>query len=98
MRRRTVVIILITLIVVVFGLYFIMVGKLPVELMRPEIRKVYHYWGEVTPGTTEVRTIITIYNPNPVPIPLKAIEFDIHERHQDGLWNSEGARQPISKG
>jgi len=77
MRRRTVVIILITLIVVVFGLYFIMVGKLPVELMRPEIRKVYHYWGEITPGTTEVRTIITVYNPNPVPIPLKAIEFEL---------------------
>jgi len=43
MRRRTVVIILITLTVAVFGLYFIMVGKLPVELMRPEIRKVSHY-------------------------------------------------------
>ncbi len=51
-------------------------GKLSIGM--PEIRGISHEWGEVTTSTTEIVTKIVIYNPNPIPLPLKDFLTEIY--------------------
>ncbi len=44
---------------------------------KPEIREISHEWGKVTSSTTEIITKIKVYNPNPVPLPLKDILTEV---------------------
>lgn len=44
---------------------------------RPEIRRATLDWGEVTRDTTEVITIIKVFNPNPFTLPVKKVACDI---------------------
>ena len=48
------------------------------ELGKPEIRGISHRWGNVTPSTTEIITKIKVYNPNPIPLPLKDILIEVY--------------------
>ena len=45
---------------------------------KPEVREISHEWGKVTTSTTEIITKIVVYNPNPVPIPLKDVLTEIY--------------------
>lgn len=45
---------------------------------KPEVREISHEWGKVTTSTTEIITKIEVYNPNPVPIPLKDVLTEIY--------------------
>ena len=45
---------------------------------KPEIRKISHEWGKVTGSTTEIITKVVVYNPNPVPLPLKDVLTEIY--------------------
>jgi len=45
---------------------------------QPEIREVSHEWGEVTTSTTEIITKIIVYNPNPIPLPLKGVLTEVY--------------------
>jgi len=47
-------------------------------LGKPEIRGISHEWGKVTPSTTEILTSIQVYNPNPIPLPLKDVLTEIY--------------------
>ncbi len=49
-----------------------------VKIGKPEIRSITHEWGKVTSPTTEIITKVTVYNPNPVPLPLKDILTEIY--------------------
>jgi len=51
-------------------------GKLTIG--KPEIRKISHEWGKVTSSTTEIITKVVVYNPNPVPLPLKDVLTEIY--------------------
>ncbi|HIP63120.1 MAG TPA: hypothetical protein EYH04_03275 [Archaeoglobus profundus] len=48
------------------------------EVGKPEIRGISHKWGNVTSSTTEIITIIKVYNPNPIPLPLKDILTEVY--------------------
>lgn len=61
---------------------FIIVTLLAVTLLgcaeqaglgQPQIKGTTNQWGEVTSSTTEVITKVGVYNPNPVPLPLKNV-------------------------
>jgi len=45
---------------------------------KPEIREIKHEWGKVTSSTTEIITKVKVYNPNPVPLPLKDIMTEVY--------------------
>jgi len=60
------------------GYYFYYGAKPPSEAMKPEVRNITNSWGEVTSNTTEVVTNIVVYNPNPIPIPVKSAAFDMY--------------------
>ncbi|MBO8179081.1 MAG: LEA type 2 family protein [Archaeoglobus sp.] len=45
---------------------------------QPEIRGVSHEWGEVTTSTSEIITKIVVYNPNPIPLPLKDVLTEVY--------------------
>ncbi len=45
---------------------------------KPEIREIKHGWGKVTSSTTEIITKIKVYNPNPIPLPLKDIRTEVY--------------------
>ena len=45
---------------------------------KPEIREIKHEWGEITLSTTEIITKVRVYNPNPIPLPLKDIMTEVY--------------------
>lgn len=47
-------------------------------LGKPQIKGSTNQWGEVTDSTTEVITKVDVYNPNPVPLPLKNVLTTIY--------------------
>ena len=47
-------------------------------LGKPEVVKVENEWGEVNQDYTEILTRITVNNPNPVPIPISAVETELY--------------------
>ena len=49
-----------------------------VTLGKPEIRSISYEWGEITQSTTEILTKIVVYNPNPVPLPLKDVLTEVY--------------------
>lgn len=61
---------------------YLLFGRLhrTVEQIKPEMRGVSLKWGELKSDTTEVVVTLTVYNPNPVSIPVKEltgyIKFD----------------------
>ncbi len=44
---------------------------------KPELKKVVNEWGNVTEDYTEIITKVTIYNPNPFPIPIKDVQTEV---------------------
>jgi len=60
------------------GYYLYYGARPPGEAMKPEVRSITSSWGEVTSDTTEVLTSIVVYNPNPFPIPVKTVAFDLY--------------------
>ncbi len=48
------------------------------SLGKPEIRKVTNYWGVVTSDKTEIITDVLVYNPNPIPLPVKDVLTEIY--------------------
>jgi len=58
-------------------LTFLILGCIQ-EVGKPEIRGISHRWGNITSSTTEVITTIKVYNPNPIPLPLKDILTEIY--------------------
>lgn len=65
-----------TLIAVVLISVFLIGCSQPIG--KPEIREISHEWGNVTSSTTEIITKIKVYNPNPIPIPLKDILTEVY--------------------
>jgi|Deesub1362B_J571_1020462.scaffolds.fasta_scaffold00250_8 LEA14-like dessication related protein len=61
-----------------------------IQLGKPEIRDVSFTFGEVSNSFTEIKTIIEVYNPNPVPIPLKDILTEIY---MNGIKMGEGSAE-----
>ena len=61
--------------------------KEKVETMKPQILSVSHRWGEISPTTSEVITEIVVYNPNPIPIPIKNISVHLY---MNGIDMGEG--------
>lgn len=57
-------------------------------LGKPEIKEISNQWGEVTASTTEIVTKIKVYNPNPVPLPLKDV---LTEVYINGIKIGEGS-------
>ncbi|AGK60395.1 Conserved secreted protein [Archaeoglobus sulfaticallidus PM70-1] len=57
---------------------FIIAGCSQVKLGKPEIRSIENHWGGIHEDYSEVITNIKVYNPNPVPIPLKDVETKIY--------------------
>lgn len=51
-------------------------GKLTIG--KPEIRGISHEWGQLTVSTTEIITKIKVYNPNPIPLPLKDVLTEVY--------------------
>ncbi|WP_054840109.1 LEA type 2 family protein [Thermococcus sp. JCM 11816] len=50
-----------------------------VETLKPQILSVSNRWGgEITPSTSEIITEIVVYNPNSIPIPIKAISVHLY--------------------
>jgi len=65
---------------IIFGLILVLIftgcaGEM--KLGKPEIKSISHRWGTVTQSTSEILTDIVVYNPNPIPIPIKGIQVDI---------------------
>lgn len=50
----------------------------PFQLGKPEIKKITNCWGNVTPSVTEIVSEIVVYNPKPIPLPLKDILAEIY--------------------
>jgi len=48
-----------------------------IEQMKPEIRGIRLAWGAVSPATTEILGTLMVYNPNPVSLTVKKIEYAI---------------------
>jgi LEA14-like dessication related protein len=48
------------------------------KIGKPEIKSISHRWGAITDDTSEILTDIVVYNPNPIPIPIKSIQIDIY--------------------
>ena len=55
---------------------------------KPEIRGIGHEWGKITSSTTEIITNIKVYNPNPIPLPLKDV---LTEVYMNGIKMGEGS-------
>ena len=55
---------------------FLLLGCL--GLGKPEIRGIKNYWGTVNESVTEIITDVTVYNPNPVPIPVKDVLTEVY--------------------
>jgi Conserved secreted protein len=49
-----------------------------IKFGKPEIQNISHEWGAVTNSTTEVITNITVYNPNPISLPLKDVRTKVY--------------------
>jgi LEA14-like dessication related protein len=67
-------------IILIVLVVLISIGLLAYTLIRgekPEIRSATLDWGEVTRDTTEVITIIEVFNPNPFTIPVRKITSNI---------------------
>ncbi len=47
-------------------------------LGKPEVVKIENEWGEVNQDYTEILTKIVVNNPNPVPIPISAVETELY--------------------
>jgi|Deesub1362A_J573_1020465.scaffolds.fasta_scaffold00187_15 LEA14-like dessication related protein len=47
-------------------------------LGKPEVVRIENEWGEVNEDYTEVLTKIVVDNPNPVPIPISAVETELY--------------------
>ncbi|MDI3502687.1 MAG: hypothetical protein PWR09_812 [Archaeoglobi archaeon] len=60
------------------------------QLGKPEIRGVSYSFGNVTDEYTEIKTLIDVYNPNPVPIPLKDVKTEIY---MNGIKMGEGSAE-----
>ncbi|MCS7121633.1 MAG: LEA type 2 family protein [Archaeoglobaceae archaeon] len=45
---------------------------------KPEVKSVTNCWGKVTNSETEILTEIIVYNPNPIPLPLKDVLTEIY--------------------
>ena len=56
----------------------VLIGCSQQGLGKPEIRSVSNEWGKITTSTTEIITKITVYNPNPVSLPLKDILTEVY--------------------
>lgn len=65
----------------------LLVGCAKSKLGEPEIKSVSHNWGEITDKTTEIVTSIVVYNPNPVPVPIKSIQVEVY---MNGIKMGEG--------
>lgn len=61
--------------------------KEKVEMSKPQILSISHKWGEVSNAYSEIITEIVVYNPNPVPIPLKNISVHLY---MNGIDMGEG--------
>ncbi|ADB57554.1 LEA type 2 family protein [Archaeoglobus profundus] len=57
------------------------------SLGKPKIEKIVNRWGNVTEDYTEIVTEITVYNPNPIPIPIKDV---LTEVYLNGIKVGEG--------
>jgi LEA14-like dessication related protein len=49
-----------------------------VRFGKPEIRNISYEWGELTNSTTEIITNVTVFNPNPIPLPLKDVRTEVY--------------------
>ncbi len=47
-------------------------------LGKPEVVRIENEWGEVNQDYTEILTKIVVNNPNPVPIPISAVETELY--------------------
>lgn len=47
-------------------------------LGEPEVKEISYEWGEITKSTSEIITKIKVYNPNPVPLPLKDVRTEVY--------------------
>lgn len=47
-------------------------------LGKPQIKGTTNEWGESTSSTTEIITKVDVYNPNPVPLPLKNVLTQVY--------------------
>jgi len=45
---------------------------------KPEIREIKYEWGKVASSTSEIITKVVVYNPNPIPLPLKDVLTEIY--------------------
>ncbi len=64
--------------------------------IKPEVRNISHRLGQVTSQVIEIITDVTVYNPNPVSIPIKNVSADVSI---DGfqLGHTEGDRTTLEK-
>ncbi len=72
--------------VVILALALILLGCAQ-SLGKPKIEKIVNRWGNVTEDYTEIVTEITVYNPNPIPIPIKDV---LTEVYLNGMKVGEG--------
>ncbi len=72
--------------VVILALALILLGCTQ-SLGKPKIEKIVNRWGNVTEDYTEIVTEITVYNPNPIPIPIKDV---LTEVYLNGMKVGEG--------
>jgi LEA14-like dessication related protein len=79
-------ILIMTILIPVFLLGCAQEGK--TTLGKPEIREISHEWSKVTTSTTEIITKIKVYNPNPVPLPLKDV---LTELYMNNIKMGEGS-------
>jgi LEA14-like dessication related protein len=77
MRRKVPFIIIAIAVLIGLGLLAYPVIRQRTEAMKPEIRSATLDWGEVTWATTEVITIIKVFNPNPFTLPVKKVACGI---------------------
>lgn len=47
------------------------------QSLKPEIREVNLAWGDVNDSSTEIIATISVYNPNPITLPVKKVSADV---------------------
>jgi len=68
----------IIVVTLLFSVFLLGCTQKGITIGKPEIRGISHEWGEVTNLTTEIVTKIRVYNPNPIPLPLKDVLTEVY--------------------
>ncbi len=58
----------------------------------PRVERVDNTWGKATPDTTEIISRVTIYNPNPFPLPVSRVRYTMM---MNGILMASGESSPV---